>query len=144
MTRVHVSFETADLARATRFYTELFGVGPDKTRDDYARFQPDGVPVCLSLVPGTPTVGASHFGIKLGSTGEVTQARTRLERAGIVRAVEEATTCCYAVQDKVWATDPDGRAWEVYTVTDDLGATLKSDTGACCATDASPRAACCA
>jgi catechol 2,3-dioxygenase-like lactoylglutathione lyase family enzyme len=144
MTRVHVSFETADLGVSTRFYTELFGVGPDKQRDDYARFQPEGVPVCLSLVPGTPKVGASHFGIKLGSTAEVTDVRARLQRAGIAGAVEEATTCCYAVQDKVWASDPDGRAWEVYTVTDELGATLKSDTGACCATEQPARAGCCA
>ena len=143
MTRVHVSFETADLARSTRFYAELFGAGPDKSRPDYARFQPEGVPVCLSLVPGTPKVGASHFGIKLGSVAEVTGARTRLEQAGIVRAVEEATTCCYAVQDKVWATDPDGREWEVYTVTDDAAPTLKSDTGTCCATTPE-RAGCCA
>lgn len=143
MTRVHVSFETADLARSTQFYAELFGVRPDKQRPDYARFQPDDTPICLSLVPGTPKVGASHFGVKLGSVADVTAARTRLEKAGIVKAVEEATTCCYAVQDKVWATDPDGRPWEVYTVTDDLGATLKSDTGACCA--ATPeRAGCCA
>jgi hypothetical protein len=24
--------------------------------------------------------------------------------------------CCYALQDKVWAYDPDGVAWEYYTV----------------------------
>jgi hypothetical protein len=29
--------------------------------------------------------------------------------------VEEATTCCYAVQDKVWVQGPDN-AWEFYTV----------------------------
>ena len=27
-------------------------------------------------------------------------------------------TCCYAVQNKVWATDPDGNKWEVYVVLD--------------------------
>lgn len=26
---------------------------------------------------------------------------------------------CYAQQDKVWATDPDGNAWEIYAITDD-------------------------
>ena len=30
--------------------------------------------------------------------------------------MEEYTTCCYAVQDKVWVNDPDGAPWEVYTV----------------------------
>jgi hypothetical protein len=26
------------------------------------------------------------------------------------------TVCCYALQDKVWAHDPDGLPWEYYTV----------------------------
>ena len=30
--------------------------------------------------------------------------------------VQDATTCCYALQDKVWVNDPDGAPWEVYTV----------------------------
>ena len=30
--------------------------------------------------------------------------------------VEAGTTCCYAVQDKVWVDGPDGARWEVYTV----------------------------
>jgi hypothetical protein len=24
--------------------------------------------------------------------------------------------CCFALQDKVWITDPDGNRWEVFTV----------------------------
>jgi hypothetical protein len=27
--------------------------------------------------------------------------------------------CCYARQDKIWAHDPDGSAWEIYALTDD-------------------------
>ena len=38
---------------------------------------------------------------------------------GIDTDVEEATTCCYAVQDKVWVDGPDGARWEVYTVLGD-------------------------
>jgi hypothetical protein len=38
------------------------------------------------------------------------QARTQ----GIVSKEEIGTSCCYAVQDKFWATDPDGVQWEVY------------------------------
>ncbi len=29
---------------------------------------------------------------------------------------EEQTTCCYAVQDKVWVDGPGGEPWEFYTV----------------------------
>ena len=32
--------------------------------------------------------------------------------------VEDDVTCCYAVQDKVWAIDPDGHRWEIFLVTD--------------------------
>ena len=28
--------------------------------------------------------------------------------------------CCYARQDKVWVHDPDGVAWEYYTVLEHL------------------------
>jgi hypothetical protein len=30
--------------------------------------------------------------------------------------VEENTTCCFAVQDKVWVDGPDAEKWEIYTV----------------------------
>jgi hypothetical protein len=54
------------------------------------------------------------------------------------------TTCCYAVQDKVWVHDPDGAPWEVYTVLADAPPgphAVPSAGGAeCCATTES---ACC-
>jgi hypothetical protein len=44
---------------------------------------------------------------------------------------QEATNCCYAVQDKVWVNDPDGAPWEVYTVLADApeGSDLGGDSG---------------
>lgn len=42
-------------------------------------------------------------------------------------------TCCYAVQNKVWATDPDGNRWEVYVVLDNNGKQHHSTQTACCA-----------
>lgn len=138
MTRIHVSLQTADLDAAKTFYTALFGVGPDKVRDDYARFQPDEVPIALALMPGTPTPGAHHFGVKLADQGAVAAAAARL--ADRVQSSEEGATCCWAVQDKIWLTDPDGRAWEVYTVTDDGPVVAKSEASTCCVDDAS----CCA
>lgn len=135
MTRVHVSFQTSDLQAAARFYTTLFGMGPDKVKPDYLRFQPVGVPITLSVVPGKAVAETNHYGVKLESTDEVKQAQERLAAAGLVDLVEENTSCCYAVQDKFWAHDPDGRAWEVYTVLDEGGKQLASDDGQCCATE---------
>jgi hypothetical protein len=43
---------------------------------------------------------------------------------------------CYAVQDKFWATDPDGHQWEVYYFHEDAEFNDPryelSDTSACC------------
>jgi hypothetical protein len=57
---------------------------------------------------------------------------------------EEQVTCCYAVQDKFWFADPDGRAWEVYTVLADAEVAgtstvmpAVSSGAACCAPAAS-------
>ncbi|MBW4677403.1 MAG: hypothetical protein KME52_26415 [Desmonostoc geniculatum HA4340-LM1] len=33
-----------------------------------------------------------------------------------VEFTEDNTDCCYALQDKVWVTDPDGNRWEVFVV----------------------------
>ncbi len=63
----------------------------------------------------------NHLGVEVESTSEVTAAAARLAGLGLATATEEATTCCYAVQDKVWVDDPDGVPWEVYTVLADAG-----------------------
>ena len=37
-------------------------------------------------------------------------------REGLVTRDEMKTDCCYALQDKTWARDPDGNDWEVFAV----------------------------
>lgn len=147
MTRIHISFTTGDLAATTAFYAALFDAAPDKERDGYARFQPDGVPITLSLMPGpVDTLDSdSHFGIKLQNQGEVAAAQARLRTLGLEQLVEDNVTCCWAVQDKVWVTDPDGRPWEVYVVTDDLPAKARDEDLACCGPEVSnnAQASCC-
>lgn len=50
------------------------------------------------------------------STDEVAAATRRLDDSGLETDLEENTTCCFAVQDKVWVNDPDDAPWEIYTV----------------------------
>ena len=50
-----------------------------------------------------------------------------LAEAGLTTRVEDDTTCCYAVQDKVWVTGPGGEPWEVYTVTGDARPELEGE-----------------
>jgi hypothetical protein len=62
--------------------------------------------------------------------------------------VEDGVSCCYAVQDKVWVSDPDGARWEVYTVLGDAPnlAPVSAETGepqacSCCGAAAPETAA---
>jgi len=55
---------------------------------------------------------------------------------GIVSKEEIGTSCSYAVQDKFWATDPDGVQWEVYYFHEDAEFNdphyALEDAAACC------------
>jgi hypothetical protein len=70
-----------------------------------------------------------HLGVEVESTEVVEAAAQRLADAGLTTRPEEQTTCCYAVQDKVWVTGPGQEPWEVYTVTADARPDLEGRTG---------------
>ena len=99
---------------------------PAKRRPGYANFALDDPALKLVLIE-SPGFGGSlnHLGVEVTSTAEVIAATRRLAAAGLPTQVEEGTTCCYAPQDKVWATGPGGERWEVYTVLADAGGELE-------------------
>jgi catechol 2,3-dioxygenase-like lactoylglutathione lyase family enzyme len=137
--RLHVALTVANLEESKRFYELLLGVAPSKERPRYAKFEPVDPSVNLTLneVDGEVVLqgGAAHFGVQVKSVAEVHAALERFKAAGITTTTEEATTCCYAVQDKMWATDPDGHNWEVFVV---LQADAKDELYAkegCCGPD---------
>ena len=80
-----------------------------------------------------PAGALNHVGVEVESTDAVSAATRQLTDAGLDTLEQHATTCCYAVQDKVWINDPDGAPWEVYTVLADApeGSELSGD-GRCC------------
>lgn len=61
--------------------------------------------------------------------------------AGLASSIERQETCCYANQTKVWANDPEGRRWEIYTVHEDSDIKTNENTS-CCADDAGERSCC--
>jgi hypothetical protein len=65
--------------------------------------------------PDRPTV-LDHLGVEVETTDEVRTATRRLADLGLPTQVEDDTTCCYALQDKVWVHGPGNEPWEVYTV----------------------------
>jgi catechol 2,3-dioxygenase-like lactoylglutathione lyase family enzyme len=130
MTRVHLSITTPDLEATTAFYTKLLGE-PDKVRPGYVRFAPDQVPILLSLMPGEPSV--HHLGVRMDEVSQTKEAWNRLVASGLQPTTEQEVTCCWATQNKAWITDPDGRSWELYTVTDDAPGQAQDRPTACCA-----------
>ncbi len=150
MTRVHLAFPVADLSTSVAFYTALFGEGPDKTRDGYARFAPATAPISLSLthlgLPVDLPADITHFGVRATGADTVRSAIQRLQAAELVDLIETNEVCCHATQDKVWAVDPDGRRWEVYVITDDAPTLEPSTSTSCCmpASTAPAARSCCA
>ena len=133
MSRVQLALNVSDIDQAVEFYSKLFRTDPAKRRPGYANFAIVDPPLKLVLIedanqtPGT----LNHLGVEVETTGEVAAAQVRLAGDGLATTIEEQTTCCYAVQDKVWVDDPDGAPWEVYTVLADAPA----DTGSGCSTE---------
>jgi catechol 2,3-dioxygenase-like lactoylglutathione lyase family enzyme len=118
MPRVQLSINVTDLDAAVAFYSRLLGAAPAKLRPGYANFAIDDPPLKLVLnSPGNGPGGTiNHLGVEVSSTEDVAQAGTPLDAAGLDTKPELGAVCCYARQDKVWAHDPDGLAWEYYTV----------------------------
>ena len=118
MSRVQLALRVSDLEGSIAFYRSLFGVEPAKRRPGYANFAITEPPLKLVLIEGEadqPTV-MDHLGVEVEGTEDVTAATERLSGLGLFTQVENDTTCCYALQDKVWVHGPGAEPWEVYTV----------------------------
>jgi catechol 2,3-dioxygenase-like lactoylglutathione lyase family enzyme len=131
MSRVQLALRVADLEAAIDFYSRLFDATPAKRRPGYANFAIAEPPLKLVLLEGQPgeETRMDHLGVEVESTDLVAAATRRLAEAGLATRVEDNTTCCYAVQDKVWVTGPGNEPWEVYTVTGDARPDLEGRTG---------------
>ena len=136
MSRVQLALNVSDVDEAVAFYSKLFGTEPAKRRPGYANFAVADPPLKLVLIeaPGGGEVRLNHLGVEVQTTDEVKAAASRLAADGLETA-EEAGTCCFAVQEKVWVNDPDGAPWEVYTVLADAPPEVTSIRGdmSCCA-----------
>jgi catechol 2,3-dioxygenase-like lactoylglutathione lyase family enzyme len=153
MSRVQLALRVADLDAAVDFYSRLFDTVPAKRRPGYANFAIAEPPLKLVLLEGAPgeNTRMDHLGVEVESTELVAAATRRLADAGLTTSVEDQTTCCYALQDKVWVTGPGNEPWEVYTVLADARPDLEGDTarehsavsgdGTCCTSGATHEAA---
>jgi catechol 2,3-dioxygenase-like lactoylglutathione lyase family enzyme len=133
MSRVQLALRVSDLEGSIAFYRSLFGVEPAKRRPGYANFAIVEPPLKLVLIEGEPeqVTVLDHLGVEVATTDEVTAATKRLAGLGLATLEENDTTCCYAVQDKVWVHGPGEEPWEVYVVKADAphATSVRPDSG---------------
>ncbi len=119
----HVSLNVGNIGQSIEFYRKMLGIEPCKVRTGYAKFDVQNPPLNLAMNEVSTGEGKlsrlSHLGIQVASTEDVLAMRERWQEAGLATKDEMQTSCCYAVQDKTWVSDPDGNAWEVFVVLED-------------------------
>ncbi|MGA8796730.1 MAG: ArsI/CadI family heavy metal resistance metalloenzyme [Candidatus Cybelea sp.] len=142
--KTHLNLATTDLAKSVRFYSTLLDAQPAKLLNDYALFitERPGLELALDLRSSVSSASDVHYGICVDSIEEVEHAAARLQHAGLAPSTEREGTCCYANQSKIWAIDPVGRRWEIYTVHEDTEERDATPT-TCCTAAADQSRSCC-
>jgi catechol 2,3-dioxygenase-like lactoylglutathione lyase family enzyme len=132
MARVQLALNVGNIDSAVEFYRRLFQAEPAKRRPGYANFAIASPPLKLVLIENPKAAGSvNHLGVEVESSDEVNAESVRLREQGLATRTEEGVTCCHAVQDKVWVSDPDGAPWEIYKVLADAPQATPKAAGCC-------------
>jgi len=132
--RPHISLDVRSVPRSVAFYEKLFGVAPHKQTVDYAKFDLLQPALNLSLVSSRGMISSvNHLGIEVDSIDEIKTWSQRLREQGILEKTETDQACCFARQDKLWSTDPDGNTWEIFMVHEQLVVEGSLASTGCCA-----------
>ena len=145
--RVQLALNVADIAVATRFYSDLFGVEPAKQRVGYANFEIADPPLKLVLFEQPEaTSPLNHLGVEVQTSADVIAAGERFQAAGLAHHLADSDRCCHAVQDKVMVDAPDVPLgmWEFYTVLADDPDGSSDAQSVCCSNTADQAGVCCA
>ena len=136
--RMHVSLYVSNLENTIKFYKGFFGVFPNKVKSGYAKFILEEPSLIISFIENKDRVQSNfgHLGFQLETKELMLDKLNSARSLGIVSKEEIGTACCYAVQDKFWAEDPDGVQWEVYYFHEDVEFNdphyTGGDSNACC------------
>jgi len=127
--RLQLALNVKDLDEAVEYYSKLFDAKVNKRKPGYANFAIDEPPLKLVLFENPDAdERLNHLGVEVFDDEDVHAATDRLKTAGMAERVEDGQTCCYATQNKVWTSDPQGMRWEWYRVIED-SETFGGDTG---------------
>ena len=131
--RPHISLNVRNVTTSAVFYEKVFAAPPQKLTKDYAKFDLREPPLNFSLVStGGKISRINHLGIEMTDAEAVETWKARLGELGIVEQAQENVTCCFARQDKVWFSDPDGNNWEVFFVHEQLPVDGSLEATGCC------------
>ena len=118
--RLQLALNVRNIEEAVSYYSKLFDTQPHKRREGYANFVIVNPPLKLVLIENpNADIRINHLGVEADQNEDLDLVMKRLERDGIADKIEDQTTCCFATQDKVWSTEPQGLNWEWYTITKD-------------------------
>ena len=133
--RLQLALNVRDIEEAVGYYSKLFDTEPHKRRERYANFAIDDPPLKLVLIENSNTnKRINHLGVEVDKHEDFASVSKRLKRDGIADEIEQQSTCCFATQDKVWSTEPQGLNWEWYIITDDNRNEINgSQSIVCCA-----------
>jgi catechol 2,3-dioxygenase-like lactoylglutathione lyase family enzyme len=137
---MHVSYYVSNLENTIKFYNTFFGKEADKVKPAYAKYVLEKPSLIISFIENPEKVQShfGHLGFQVETQEEMNKRLAVAKEHGIVSKEEMGTNCCYAKQDKFWATDPDGYQWEVYYFHEDADfndphyALQKAADEACC------------
>jgi len=132
--KTHISLNVSNIEESIEFYKKMLGTQPFKIKSDYAKFDIANPPLNLTMnqVKFEKGGSLSHLGLQVESTEDVLSIGERWTKNGLLTLDEMQTDCCYALQDKIWVSDPDGNSWEVFTVLENTEG-VENAASACCA-----------
>ncbi|MEM7400474.1 MAG: ArsI/CadI family heavy metal resistance metalloenzyme [Pseudomonadota bacterium] len=133
--RLQLALNVRNIEEAVSYYAKLFDTQPHKRREGYANFAIDNPPLKLVLIENPNADDRiNHLGVEAEKNENLSGVMKRLERDGIADIFEDKSTCCFATQDKVWSTEPQGLNWEWYTITDDNPKEANTSKSSVCCT----------
>ena len=145
MKRLHVHVGVADISNSVKFYRNLFGAEPVVCEKDYAKWMLEDPKVNFAISTQCEE-GVHHLGIQCENEEVLGEVSARLSQAGRPLVQQDNASCCYAMGDKLWVSDPQGVAWETFFTTGGLTTygedridmeDLKTDATCCSGTDVS-------